>query len=141
MAFGNDLMMDDIIDQMELGDDGQNDDEDDIDDVCSTPMGPTPMGPTPMGPASKPPMVGMPVNDDNLMEGGEGGNAHYNPLMEGGNGNNKAQKYNHKINIKPQNNNPLMMSMAPIKMNKNKKGKKIKSPKVKGAKSPKFIQY
>eukprot|EP00483_Globobulimina_turgida_P006669 UN06679 len=77
MAFGIDLMMDDIIDQMEMGDDGQNDEEDDIDDVHSTPMGPTAKGPPP----------NININDKNmvLMEGGAGNGEGYhghNPLME-----------------------------------------------------------
>ena len=44
IAFGNELVMDDIIDQMDAGDDGQNGD-DEPDNIHQTPMGPTPMGP------------------------------------------------------------------------------------------------
>eukprot|EP00485_Elphidium_margaritaceum_P001514 CAMPEP_0202686174 /NCGR_PEP_ID=MMETSP1385-20130828/1972_1 /ASSEMBLY_ACC=CAM_ASM_000861 /TAXON_ID=933848 /ORGANISM="Elphidium margaritaceum" /LENGTH=695 /DNA_ID=CAMNT_0049340699 /DNA_START=83 /DNA_END=2167 /DNA_ORIENTATION=- len=45
LAMGNELVMDDIIAQMELGDDGQ-DGDDPVDNVHETPMGPTPMGPS-----------------------------------------------------------------------------------------------
>merc|ERR1712204_156488 len=45
LAFGNGLMMDDIVNQMEMGDDGNDGDDFDDEANLETPMGPTPQMP------------------------------------------------------------------------------------------------
>merc|ERR1712228_806583 len=80
LAFGNGLMMDDIVNQMEMGDDGN--DADDFDDEAN--VG-TPMGPTPMAPPSQQ-QNNSDYDDNNLQQAQHEGNHlmnnnKNNPLM------------------------------------------------------------
>eukprot|EP01083_Nonionella_stella_P003848 11060_1 len=70
MMVGNDLMMDDIIDQMECGDDGNNDEEEE------NPL--TPMGPTPNGLPPPPPQAYGGGYDEAPVAFGQANNNEYN---------------------------------------------------------------
>eukprot|EP01084_Bolivina_argentea_P130848 231002_1 len=98
MMVGNDLMMDDIIDQMECGDDGNNDE-------ALTPMGHTPNGlPPPPPPEQFGGYDDAPVAFGHNNEYNVNAAVNHNPLLiDAPEGNGAVQKLNMKNNEKKEN--------------------------------------